>query len=158
MRQLNKHCESELDPAALFCNDASKEFGEWREWSCIRPATTLKGKKEGRRELKELWREGEVSFAARRQLFLSFCNGGGCIAARAHLASLEDKYSPHVIGIAEMRQRGKALGLAGRSLSGSTAHPFMACTWLRDCCRLVEAEMVSNSRNKVHQTWSIDFR
>ena len=86
----------------------------------LHPATTLKGKKgEGRRELKELWREREVSFAARRQLFLSFCNGG-CIAARAHHHPLEDKYSPHVIGIAEMRQsRIRARALARRSLIGT---------------------------------------
>ena len=80
----------------------------------------IKGE-EGRREeeLKELWREREVSFAARRQLFLSFCNGD-CIVARAHLPSLEDKYSPHVIGIAEMRQsRIRARALARRSLIGT---------------------------------------
>ena len=32
------------------------------------------------------------------------------------------------------------------------------CTILLESCRPVEAEMVSNSRNKVHQTWSIDFK
>ena len=26
------------------------------------------------------------------------------------------------------------------------------CTWLRECCRQVEAEVISNSRNKLHQT------
>ena len=36
--------------------------------------------------------------------------------------------------------------------SKCTGHPFMACTWLRECCRHVEAEVVSNSRNKLHQT------
>ena len=25
-------------------------------------------------------------------------------------------------------------------------------TWLRECCRQVEAEVISNSRNKLHQT------
>ena len=27
------------------------------------------------------------------------------------------------------------------------------CTWLGECCRQVEAEVVSNSRKKTHQTW-----
>ena len=26
------------------------------------------------------------------------------------------------------------------------------CTWLRECCTKVEAEVVSNSRNQLHQT------
>ena len=26
------------------------------------------------------------------------------------------------------------------------------CTWLRECCRQVEAEVVSNSKNQLHQT------
>ena len=30
--------------------------------------------------------------------------------------------------------------------------PFMACMWLRECCRQINAEMVSNSKNKLHQT------
>ena len=70
----------------------------------LHPATTLKGKKEGGRELKELWREREVSFAARSEatfpIFLQWLLQ--CRPLRPH--RLEDKYSPHVIGIAEMRQ------------------------------------------------------
>ena len=31
------------------------------------------------------------------------------------------------------------------------------CTWLGECCRQVEAEEVSNSRNKIHQTMYQDF-
>ena len=31
------------------------------------------------------------------------------------------------------------------------------CTWLGECCRQVEAEEVSNSRNKIHQTMYKDF-
>ena len=31
------------------------------------------------------------------------------------------------------------------------------CTWLRECCRQVEAELISNSRNKLHQTTYKDF-
>ena len=31
------------------------------------------------------------------------------------------------------------------------------CTWLGECCRLFEAEEVSNSRNKIHQTTYKDF-
>ena len=26
------------------------------------------------------------------------------------------------------------------------------CTWLRECCRQTEGEVVSNSRNQLHQT------
>ena len=29
---------------------------------------------------------------------------------------------------------------------------------LRECCRQVEAEVVSNSKNKIHQTWGPPFR
>ena len=29
----------------------------------------------------------------------------------------------------------------------------MVGTWLGECCYQVEAEGVSNSRNKIHQTW-----
>ena len=28
---------------------------------------------------------------------------------------------------------------------------------LRECCRQVEAEVVSNSRNRIHQTWGLPF-
>ena len=31
------------------------------------------------------------------------------------------------------------------------------CTWLEECCRQVEAEEVSNNRNKIHQTTYKDF-
>ena len=31
------------------------------------------------------------------------------------------------------------------------------CSRLRELCRPVEAEVVSNSRSRIHQTWSIDF-
>ena len=31
-------------------------------------------------------------------------------------------------------------------------HPFMLRTWLRDYCRQIEAEVVSSSRGKFHQT------
>ena len=29
--------------------------------------------------------------------------------------------------------------------------------WLRECCKQVEAEVISNSRNKLHQTTYKDF-
>ena len=35
----------------------------------------------------------------------------------------------------------------------STEPEIMVGTWLGECCRQVEAEEVSNSRNKIHQTW-----
>ena len=31
------------------------------------------------------------------------------------------------------------------------------CSRFRECSRQVEAELISKSRNKLHQTWSIDF-
>ena len=31
------------------------------------------------------------------------------------------------------------------------------CSILRECCRQVEAEAIINSRNKIHETWSIDL-
>ena len=31
------------------------------------------------------------------------------------------------------------------------------CAWLRECLKQVEAEVVSNSRNKLHQTWEALF-
>ena len=30
-------------------------------------------------------------------------------------------------------------------------------TWFRECCRQVEADVVSNSRNKLHETWVRNF-
>ena len=57
----------------------------------------------------------------------------------------------------------------GRELSGrrkfvllmqSTLHTepeIMVGTWLGECCRQVETEEVSNSRNKIHQTTYKDF-
>ena len=40
---------------------------------------------------------------------------------------------------------------------GSTELRKSLCTWLRECYRQVEAEVVSNSRNKLHQTTYKDF-
>ena len=37
-------------------------------------------------------------------------------------------------------------------LCTSTGPGNNTCTWLRECCRQVEAEVVSNSRNQLHQT------
>ena len=31
------------------------------------------------------------------------------------------------------------------------------CSKLRECCRQIEAEVVSNSRRNIHETWSIDL-
>ena len=36
--------------------------------------------------------------------------------------------------------------------SYSTGPGNNTCTWLRECCRQVEAEVVRNSRNQLHQT------
>ena len=37
-------------------------------------------------------------------------------------------------------------------LSKTTGPRNNTCAWLRECCRQVEAEVTSNSRNKLHQT------
>ena len=34
-----------------------------------------------------------------------------------------------------------------------TGNLYTAVTWLRECFRQVKAEVVSNIRNKIHQTW-----
>ena len=34
---------------------------------------------------------------------------------------------------------------------------YKAALRLQECCRQVEAEEVSNSRNKIHQTWELPF-
>ena len=39
-----------------------------------------------------------------------------------------------------------------------TGYLYKAIRRLRECCRQVEAEVVSNSRNKIHQTWERPFR
>ena len=44
-----------------------------------------------------------------------------------------------------------------KSRDCSTEIGYIRCSRLRECCRQVEAEVVSNNRNKIHQTWSIDF-
>ena len=39
-----------------------------------------------------------------------------------------------------------------------TGNLYKAAPRLRECCRQVEAEEVSNSRNKIHQTWEWPYR
>ena len=39
----------------------------------------------------------------------------------------------------------------------NTGLDYRAVPILRKCCRQVEAEVVSNSRNKVHQTWECHY-
>ena len=41
----------------------------------------------------------------------------------------------------------------GSHLWMSTGLQYMAGPMLRECCQQVETEVVSNSRNKIHQTW-----
>ena len=36
-------------------------------------------------------------------------------------------------------------------------HYYKAVARLRECCRQVETEVVSNSRNKIHQTWKWSY-
>ena len=38
-----------------------------------------------------------------------------------------------------------------------TGNLYLAVPWLWECCRQVEAEEVSNSRSKIHQTWDWPF-
>ena len=38
-----------------------------------------------------------------------------------------------------------------------TGLQYKAGLWLRECCRQVEAEVLSNSRNKIHQTWCLPY-
>ena len=52
----------------------------------------------------------------------------------------------------------------GRVISGHGANELekywpenITCKWLRECCRHVEAEVISNSSSKLHQTMYQDF-
>ena len=44
------------------------------------------------------------------------------------------------------------------SIHLATGILYKAVPRLRECCRQVEAEEVSNSRNKIHQTWEWPYR
>ena len=101
----------------------------------------IKGEEGRKEELKELWREGEVSFAARSEatfpIFLQWLLQ--CRPLRPH--RLEDKYSPHVIGIAEMRQsriRARSPFLSGSivksSICYSTRAKIVFRIVVRFCC------------------------
>ena len=45
------------------------------------------------------------------------------------------------------------IGICSDILCASTELRKFLCTSLRECCRQVEAEVISNSWNKLHQTW-----
>ena len=46
----------------------------------------------------------------------------------------------------------RVMGVEKRYVSINTELSIFLCTCLRECCRQVEAEVISNSRNKLHQT------
>ena len=57
----------------------------------------------------------------------------------------------HVHIVISKRQEGEVL--PGKTfLQPCTRRPFMVRTWLRECCRQTEAEVVSNSSDKFHKT------
>ena len=46
----------------------------------------------------------------------------------------------------------------GVNQNGKSTGPVNnTCKWLRECCRQVDAEVVSNSRNQLHQTIQVLF-
>ena len=64
----------------------------------------------------------------------------------------------HTFGAAGLTRRGFIPLIAGSELASlSTGNLYKAIPRFGECCRQVEAEEVSNSRNKIYQTMCKDF-
>ena len=53
--------------------------------------------------------------------------------------------------------RVKARASWNPQMTQKTRYRDLLCSRLHECCRHVEAEVITNSRNRLHQTWSTDF-
>ena len=87
--------------------------------------------------------------------FCGHCTKGGKSVSGLTLETSIEYYT--TIDWRKIKIRDLQTPYQWKSLNDITELRKSLCTWLRECCRQVKAEVVSNSRNKIYQTTYKDF-